>query len=247
MFRGDDNVVAGGSDLEKVKVEAVVSEHLRGEKIRVFKYKAKKGYRKRQGHRSELTKLEVTDVKMLTRRKPQRPEKSTAKEPAAKTTAAKQRRPRRSPRPRNLQRRSPRRRSRAAEEGGRRLMAHKKGLGSSRNGRDSNPKLLGVKIFAGQQVSGGEIIVRQRGTRFYPGDGAGIGTRPHDLRHPRGYGGVQARPQGPRRLGRRSGVAPSGSLRSWLWSAGEYMRRMRSLSRRFAAATRTRMPDWSRS
>ena len=54
-------------------------------------------------------------------------------------------------------------------------MAHKKGLGSSRNGRDSNAKRLGVKVFAGQQVSGGEIIVRQRGTRFYPGEGAGIG------------------------------------------------------------------------
>ncbi len=54
-------------------------------------------------------------------------------------------------------------------------MAHKKGLGSSRNGRDSNPKMLGVKIFAGQTVTGGEIIVRQRGTRFKPGDGVGIG------------------------------------------------------------------------
>ena len=54
-------------------------------------------------------------------------------------------------------------------------MAHKKGLGSSRNGRDSNPQYLGVKIFAGQAVSGGEIIVRQRGTRFKPGDGVGRG------------------------------------------------------------------------
>jgi len=54
-------------------------------------------------------------------------------------------------------------------------MAHKKGLGSSRNGRDSNAKRLGVKVFAGQAVSGGEIIVRQRGTRFRPGDGTGIG------------------------------------------------------------------------
>jgi large subunit ribosomal protein L27 len=54
-------------------------------------------------------------------------------------------------------------------------MAHKKGLGSSRNGRDSAAQRLGVKIFAGQAVSGGEIIVRQRGTRFRPGDGAGIG------------------------------------------------------------------------
>jgi large subunit ribosomal protein L27 len=54
-------------------------------------------------------------------------------------------------------------------------MAHKKGLGSSRNGRDSNAQRLGVKVFDGQAVSGGEIIVRQRGTRFKPGDGAGLG------------------------------------------------------------------------
>ena len=54
-------------------------------------------------------------------------------------------------------------------------MAHKKGLGSSRNGRDSQAKRLGVKVFAGQAVTGGEIIVRQRGTRFKPGDGVGIG------------------------------------------------------------------------
>ena len=86
-------------------------------------------------------------------------------------------------------------------------MAHKKGLGSSRNGRDSNPKMLGVKIFAGQQVSGGEIIVRQRGTRFYPGAGRRHRPRPHHLRDPRGQGRVQARPQGPRRLGRRRGVS----------------------------------------
>ena len=54
-------------------------------------------------------------------------------------------------------------------------MAHKKGLGSSRNGRDSEAKRLGVNVFAGQAVTGGEIIVRQRGTRFKPGDGVGIG------------------------------------------------------------------------
>jgi len=59
-------------------------------------------------------------------------------------------------------------------------MAHKKGLGSSRNGRDSNAKRLGVKVFAGQTVTGGEIIVRQRGTRFKPGDGVGLG-RDHTI------------------------------------------------------------------
>lgn len=54
-------------------------------------------------------------------------------------------------------------------------MAHKKGLGSSRNGRESNPNMLGVKVFAGQQVTGGEIIVRQRGSRFKAGEGVGMG------------------------------------------------------------------------
>jgi large subunit ribosomal protein L27 len=54
-------------------------------------------------------------------------------------------------------------------------MAHKKGLGSSKNGRDSNAQRLGVKIFAGQQVKAGMIIVRQRGTKFRPGPGAGLG------------------------------------------------------------------------
>jgi large subunit ribosomal protein L27 len=54
-------------------------------------------------------------------------------------------------------------------------MAHKKGLGSSRNGRDSQAQRLGVKVFAGQAVSGGEIIVRQRGSRFRAGDGTGMG------------------------------------------------------------------------
>jgi large subunit ribosomal protein L27 len=54
-------------------------------------------------------------------------------------------------------------------------MAHKKAGGSSRNGRDSNPKMLGVKLFGGEVVAGGNVIVRQRGTKFYPGEGVGIG------------------------------------------------------------------------
>src|SRR5258708_6920010 len=76
MFR-DKEVVAGAKELEKVKVEATVSEHLRGPKIKVFKYKAKKGYRRRAGHRTELTRLEVTELKL------------GAKKPAAKKTADK--------------------------------------------------------------------------------------------------------------------------------------------------------------
>ncbi len=59
-------------------------------------------------------------------------------------------------------------------------MAHKKGGGSSRNGRDSNPKMLGVKIYAGQDVLAGTILVRQRGSRIAPGEGVGLG-RDHTL------------------------------------------------------------------
>jgi large subunit ribosomal protein L27 len=77
-------------------------------------------------------------------------------------------------------------------------VAHKKGLGSSRNGRDSNPKYLGVKVFAGQKVNGGEILVRQRGTRFRAGDGTGLG-RDHTVFATRA-GTVQFRPKGKGRL-----------------------------------------------
>lgn len=55
-------------------------------------------------------------------------------------------------------------------------MAHKKGQGSSKNGRDSNSQRLGVKRFGGQVVKAGTIIVRQRGTKFHPGPGVGIGN-----------------------------------------------------------------------
>jgi large subunit ribosomal protein L27 len=55
-------------------------------------------------------------------------------------------------------------------------MAHKKGVGSSRNGRDSNPQFLGVKRYGGEQVIAGNIIVRQRGTKFHPGKNVGLGN-----------------------------------------------------------------------
>jgi large subunit ribosomal protein L21 len=99
MYRADKQILLEAGQLEKVKVEAKVAEHLRGDKIRIFKYKPKKGYRRRAGHRSELTRLEVTDVKMLTRKpaarkpaaeaKPAAAKKPAAKEPPAKKPAAK--------------------------------------------------------------------------------------------------------------------------------------------------------------
>jgi large subunit ribosomal protein L21 len=88
MFR-DSDVLAAPKELEKVQVEAIVSEHLRGPKIKVFKYKAKKGYRRRAGHRSELTKLEVTGLKLGKSAASKKPaEKAEKKETAAKKTVA---------------------------------------------------------------------------------------------------------------------------------------------------------------
>jgi large subunit ribosomal protein L21 len=87
MFRNDGDTVLDAGKLEKVKVEAVIAGHERGSKIRVFKYRAKKGYRRRAGHRSELTRLEVTEVALLTRKPAAK--KPAAKKPAAKKPAAK--------------------------------------------------------------------------------------------------------------------------------------------------------------
>ncbi len=76
-------------------------------------------------------------------------------------------------------------------------MAHKKGVGSTDNGRDSNPKYLGVKLFGGQYAKAGNIIVRQRGTKFHPGVNVGIG-RDHTL-HALVHGTIEFKK---RRMGR---------------------------------------------
>jgi large subunit ribosomal protein L27 len=84
-------------------------------------------------------------------------------------------------------------------------MAHKKGVGSSRNGRDSNAQRLGVKRFGGQLVSGGSILVRQRGTRFKPGINVGIGS--DDTLYAKITGIVKFEDRG--RRGRFISVAPA--------------------------------------
>jgi large subunit ribosomal protein L21 len=101
-FADDGEVILDAGELEKVKVEARVAEHLRGPKLRVFKYRPKKGYRRRAGHRSELTRLEITEIKKLSRKPAQKKEpaqkkgaaaptkKPAAKKPAPKRAAAKQ-------------------------------------------------------------------------------------------------------------------------------------------------------------
>ena len=82
-----DKQMVLGKDLEKVKVEAKVAGHERGPKVRVFKYRAKKGYRRRAGHRSELTRLEITDLKMLSRRPAS---SSSTRKPAARKSQKKE-------------------------------------------------------------------------------------------------------------------------------------------------------------
>src|SRR4051794_6873120 len=85
LFRpdGKDDPVFAGAELAKVKVEATVTGHERGRKIRVLKFKPKKGYKRRSGHRSELTRLEIGEIKLGARR-------SAAKKPAAKKPVAKE-------------------------------------------------------------------------------------------------------------------------------------------------------------
>jgi large subunit ribosomal protein L21 len=87
MFR-DGEVLVSAQELAGVKVEATVAEHLRGPKVKVFKYKAKKGYRRRAGHRSELTKLEVTSLKAGKKAQAKK-EPAKAEKPAAEPKAAK--------------------------------------------------------------------------------------------------------------------------------------------------------------
>lgn len=84
-------------------------------------------------------------------------------------------------------------------------MAHKKGQGSSRNGRDSNPQHLGVKAYGGEQVTGGSIIVRQRGTKFFPGLNVGRGK--DDTLFAKVDGTVQFRNRG--RKGKYVSIVPA--------------------------------------
>ena len=86
-------------------------------------------------------------------------------------------------------------------------MAHKKGGGSTKNGRDSNAQRLGIKLFSGQVVPGGSIIVRQRGTRYKPGENVGIGK--DDTLYARVNGTVVWRDRG--RMGKYVSVSPLGA------------------------------------
>ena len=87
LFRSDKTTVIDGPDLDKVKVEAVIAEHMKGPRVRVFKYRAKKRYRRRAGHRSLLTRIEIGDVSLGAG---QRKAPAKAAEPKAAATEKKQ-------------------------------------------------------------------------------------------------------------------------------------------------------------
>ena len=87
MLRSDD-VVFDADGLKKVKVDARIIEHIRGPKIRVFKFKPKRGYKQTQGHRQELTRIEVTDIKLLSRKPAAKKADAAEPAPAAETLEA---------------------------------------------------------------------------------------------------------------------------------------------------------------
>ena len=145
-----DRVISDPAEVGRYQVTADIVGDAAGPKINMIHYRNKTGYRRRLGHRQRYTQVRITGIGAEAKSAEQAPEP-------------------RAPGPRPPAPRPPRRRRRRTE------MAHKKGASSSRNGRDSKAQRLGVKRYGGQLVNAGEIIVRQRGTHFHPGEGVGRG------------------------------------------------------------------------
>ena len=178
---------------------AKVVGHVLGDKIRIGKYKKRTGYKRHNGFRAKLSQVQI---EAIGRKAPARPGGGEARsrrgggaeggrcreaEGRSGEAGGEARREARGDEARTEAARDERRRSSdGPQEGDCRLRR--------RNGRDSNPKMLGVKIFAGQEVKAGMILVRQRGTRFRPGFGrAAVGRDHTDLRHAGRHGRVPAR------------------------------------------------------
>ena len=172
MLGGDDADASARRSSRARGSQAEVLEQLRGPKVISFKKRRRKhSSQRKRGHRQQLTRVRITDIL------------AAGAEGRRREGEGRGRRARRG--------------GGAAETEGERAMAHKKAGGSSRNGRDSAGRRLGVKKFGGEAVIPGNILVRQRGTKFWPGTGVGLGPRPHDLRHRGRHGGVPQGPEGP--------------------------------------------------
>ena len=148
-----DRVISDPAEVGRYQVTADIVGDAAGPKINMIHYRNKTGYRRRLGHRQRYTQVRITGIGTEAKAQSARPQSARPRKPQ----------PSRRARPR------PRRRRRRTE------MAHKKGASSSRNGRDSKAQRLGVKRYGGQLVNAGEIIIRQRGTHFHPGQGVGRG------------------------------------------------------------------------
>ena len=150
-----DRVISDPAEVGRYQVTADIVGDAAGPKINMIHYRNKTGYRRRLGHRQRYTQVRITGIG------------TEAKASSAKSLEH-----------HGLERQGLERQTEGAEHRRRRRrteMAHKKGASSSRNGRDSKAQRLGVKRYGGQLVNAGEIIVRQHGTHFHPGQGVGRG------------------------------------------------------------------------
>jgi len=150
LLKDNDSITIGKPYVKDAKIELEVVSHKRDKKILVYKMRPKKKTRRKMGHRQELTRVMVKSIKIG---------KSVPKSSSKKEETVKKETKPKSEKSTNLTI----------------LMAHKKGTGSTRNGRDSNSKRLGVKAYGGEKVTAGSILIRQRGTSFLPGINVGKG------------------------------------------------------------------------
>ena len=149
LLKDKASITVGKPYVKDAKIELEVVSHKRDKKILVYKMRPKKKTRRKMGHRQELTRVMVKSITIG---------KSAPKSSSKKETVKKETKPK-SEKSTNYTL----------------LMAHKKGTGSTRNGRDSKSKRLGVKAYGGEKVTAGSILIRQRGTSFLPGINVGKG------------------------------------------------------------------------
>ena len=187
----DGHLQLGRPLVAGAKVVAEVTEQTRDRKIIVFKYKRKTRYRRKNGHRQHYTRLAIRELLLEGEEAgvvAELPEAAVAvldadeEDVLAEVTEAEEAEEEAVDELDTEVDDDTGADDEPSDEEGSTLMAHKKAGGSSRNGRDSNSKRLGVKLFDGQQVRAGNIIVRQRGTRIRPGHNVGPRPRFHPFR-----------------------------------------------------------------
>ena len=146
MHADGEKITHGSPSVSGASVTGEVVEQRKDKKVIAFKYRRRKGYHRTVGHRRKLTRVKITGIKL--RVEIEKRLRRKRRRPPSKSTRSTLNFPK---------------------------MAHKKGQGSVKNGRDSVSKRLGVKKFGSETVVAGNIIIRQRGTKFLPGKNVGLG------------------------------------------------------------------------